>query len=207
MGILRRAAIAGVASVALGCRASREAVPPLVVESVTGEHVAPLDTPDARAICLLFVAPDCPISNVYAPEIERIASAYAPRRVSTFLVYSDPAFDAEDVRRHCEEYRLSAAALLDPEGRLARFCGATVTPEAAVWSPERGLAYLGRIDDLYVDLGKKRAQASERDLRNALEAVLAGQRAPVERTQAIGCFLPASPSAHEAGTAAGHGHP
>lgn len=201
MEVVRRAAIACLASVALGCRSSPDEVPPLVVESLSGEHVAPLDTPDAQAVCFLFVATDCPISNVYAPEIERIAAAYAPRRVSTFLVYSDPAFSADAVERHREEYRLSVPALLDPEGRLARFCGATVTPEAAVWSHEQGLAYVGRIDDLFVDLGKKRAQAEERDLRNALEAVLAGRPPPVARTQAIGCFLPLAPNEKE--TAAG----
>ncbi len=179
---------------AAACRPSavgQDPAPALVFEALDGARVAPLETPGALAACLFFVAPDCPIANAYAPEIERIARAYGPRRVACYLVYADAWFTPEDARRHGREFHLSLPALLDPEGRLSAFVGATVTPEAAVWSPREGLVYRGRIDDLYVDFGKKRAEPHERDLRAALDAVLAGERPPVARTRAIGCFLPA----------------
>lgn len=189
---------------ALACRPGAvqgEPVPALVLETLDGTRVAPLETPSALAVCLVFVAPDCPIANAYAPEIERIARAYGPRRVACYLVYADAWFTAEDARRHGAEFHLSLPALLDPEGRLARFVGATITPEAAVWSPHEGLVYRGRIDDRYVDFGKKRAEPGERDLRAALDAVLAGKRPPVARTRAVGCFLPV----HDATARSGEG--
>jgi hypothetical protein len=56
-----------------------------------------------------------------------------------------------------------------------------------------GLAYRGRIDDLYPELGKKRAAPTKRDLREALAAVLAGKPVPVPRTEAVGCSIPDLP--------------
>jgi len=50
--------------------------------------------------------------------------------------------------------------------------------------------YLGRIDDLYADLGKRRARATSLDLRDALDAVLADRPVPRPVTQAVGCFIP-----------------
>src|SRR5207244_1630362 len=46
--------------------------------------------------------------------------------------------------------------------------------------------YRGRIDDRYVDLGKRRIEPNRRDLREALTAVLAGQPVKEARTKAIG---------------------
>src|SRR5690349_2439903 len=52
------------------------------------------------ATVLLFVAPDCPISNAYAPEIGRLVDEYGPRGVAFFAVYADPRVSEDDVRQH-----------------------------------------------------------------------------------------------------------
>ena len=41
-----------------------------------------------------------------------------------------------------------------------------------------------------MDFGKQRAQPTRRDLRDALDAVLAGREPVVPRTEPIGCFIP-----------------
>jgi hypothetical protein len=70
---------------------------------------------------------------------------------------------------------------------------ATVTPEAAVFVPGPSgprLAYRGRIDDRYVDLGQARAAPVTRDLERVLEAIVAGKPVAARTTPAIGCFIP-----------------
>ena len=64
-----------------------------------------------------------------------------------------------------------------------------MTPEAAVFTPALELAYRGRIDDLWVDLGKSRPAPTKHDLDTALEAVLDGKPVPEAATPAIGCFI------------------
>ena len=66
---------------------------------------------------------------------------------------------------------------------------ARVTPEAAIFLPNRKLAYHGRIDDRYIDFGKARNAPTTHDLEAALEAVIAGKPVPSEATRAVGCYL------------------
>jgi hypothetical protein len=151
----------------------------------------PLLKPDRGAVHLLvFVNADCPISNRYAPELARVAEAYAGRGVRTFLVYEDPTLDVARVRKHLGEFYQGAAlpAVIDRDHAVARGAGATVTPTAVVQTAD-GRAYRGRIDDLYVSLGNARREPTERTLRLALDAVLAGGKAPRAETQAIGCYI------------------
>jgi hypothetical protein len=69
-----------------------------------------------------------------------------------------------------------------------KFVKATVTPEAAVVVGNR-VAYRGRIDDRYVDLGLERPKATTHDLADAVSAVLAGRPIANPTTQAVGCFI------------------
>ena len=81
-----------------------------------------------------------------------------------------------------------AEAFRDPQLALVRFTGATVTPEAVVVADAR-VAYRGRIDNRYVELGRERPAATERDLFDALSAIVAGKPAPHKATPAVGCFI------------------
>ena len=139
---------------------------------------------------LLFTAVDCPISNAYAPEVARLHADYAERGVGLLLVYSEPGLAADRIRRHVADYAYPVPARRDPELALARSVGASVTPEAAVLSPAGELLYRGRIDDRYLAFGQARREPGRRDLREALEAVLAGRPVAVPRTEAVGCSLP-----------------
>jgi hypothetical protein len=143
-----------------------------------------------KAIVFLFTSTDCPISNRFAPEVRRIATAFAPQGVLFRLVYVNPAEDATAIREHMAAFAYAGAtdAIRDPKHSLARFVGATITPEAVVYAGGR-VAYRGRIDDRYVDLGLERPAATTHDLADALAAVLAGKPVPHPTTQAVGCFI------------------
>ena len=49
----------------------------------------PEEWAQARAVVLFFVTTDCPLSNGYAPEMNRIEQAYAPRSVRFYAVQGD----------------------------------------------------------------------------------------------------------------------
>ena len=160
------------------------------VPDVDGRDRTPLAITVNRAVVLLFVTNDCPIANSYAPEIQRIQKAYAGAKFDFYLVYVDPALSAKAAKQHARDYGYTFPALLDRTQALARFTGATVTPEAAIVGANGKVLYRGRIDDRYVDFGKSRAQPTIRDLRNALDAVAQGKPVPPATGRAIGCFLP-----------------
>jgi len=142
----------------------------------------------AKAVVFLFTATDCPISNRYAPEIQRVYQAYADKGVTFFLVYPNPADTPALIREHVKSFGYKAQPLRDPKHDLARFTGATITPEAAVYAGGR-LVYRGRIDDRYVELGLERPTATTHDLADAIAAAVAGKPVPHATTQAVGCFI------------------
>jgi len=153
----------------------------------------PLDPRDEKANVLVFVTPDCPISNAYAPELNAIATDYAGKHVQFYVVHVDPGTTAEAAATHAKEYGYTSPVLLDSKHELARKLEITITPEVALVTAGGKLAYRGRIDDQWGDLRKKKPAPTRRDLRLALDAVLAGKSVPTSRTKAVGCDLPALP--------------
>ncbi len=159
---------------------------------VDGHEVKPLD-PVGPAAILFFITNDCPVANFYAPEIQRICGDYASKGVSCALMYSDPQLDAAAIRKHRAEYgyaKTTIAAVEDISHRVADATGATITPEAVVVGKGGKVLYRGRIDNFYAALGKPRRAATEHDLRDALDEVLAGKAVTHPQTQAIGCYIP-----------------
>ena len=161
----------------------------LVLEDIDGVRYGALDDAETNATVLLFMGAMCPISNQYAPEISSICDDYRSRGAECYLVFPEQGLTPQAAREHVSGYGLRFPAILDPDHRLTAKAGATITPEAAVFSREGALLYRGRIDDRHVDFGKSRRQAQRRDLRDALEAITEGRPVQIERTEAVGCFI------------------
>ena len=141
-----------------------------------------------KAVVLLFVRSDCPVSNRYAPELERQHQKYSPQGVDFHLVYPESGLTAGAMDKHRKEYGYTIPALLDARHQYAARARVLVTPEAAVFV--RGqLLYSGRIDDWYVDIGKARREAEHHDLDDVLAAVVAGKTVTPRHTKAVGCAI------------------
>lgn len=139
---------------------------------------------------LVFVMTDCPISNFYAPEIQKVCGEYAGKGVECSLVYEDVKPDATAVRKHLEEYGYKGVkTVLDADRKVANKNGVKVTPETVVLDSKGEIRYRGRIDDFYAALGKPRRAATTHELRDALDAVLAGKSVAVAETKALGCYI------------------
>ena len=161
-----------------------------VLRDVDGDkHLLPAD-PAAKATVMYFVTHDCPISNRYGPEIRRICKDYSARGVRCLMAYVDPMIGASEIQEHRRAFGATQPAVHDKDHFLADLAGATVTPESAVFDSAGNLVYRGRIDNLYAKLGTPRRNATELDLRDALDDLLAGRAVSRPRTQAVGCFIP-----------------
>jgi hypothetical protein len=179
------------ATMIAGVPASGAGAPPSIsLRDPDGHSVNPfLAAESSTAVVFLFTSVDCPVSNRYAPMVQRLHAEYAPKNVAFWLVYPNPTDTPDAVHKHLHEYGYPVHALLDPHHELVKLAGAVVTPEAAVFDKARALAYHGRIDDKYVSLGVERPAAARHDLADALAAVVAG-RTPAESTApAVGCFI------------------
>ena len=142
-----------------------------------------------RAVVLFFTMTDCPLANGYVPEMNRLREIYDPRGIAFYAVQTDRTIADADVRKYAQDFGYKFPMLNDPHSILARLSGATVTPEVAVLSGTGEVLYLGRIDNKVEDLTKPRYAATEPELRNALDAVLAGKAPKEARTRAVGCSI------------------
>lgn len=172
-----------------GCK-DQEAQGELGLIDLAGRRVAPFEGSDRQATVFLFLKTDCPISNRYAPEIQRLERVYGAQGVVIWLVYPDNDTSAEAIVGHVNEYRLPNRIARDPQHQAVRMSGATVTPEAALFSTDRKLVYRGRIDNRYVDFGKTRPEPTRYDLEEAIKALLDGRPIEQARTKAVGCCIP-----------------
>ena len=94
------------------------------------------------------------------------------------------------MRTHLREYGyLGFTAVVDRDRVAATHAKASITPQAFVIDRSGEIRYRGRIDNLYAALGTTRQQVTSHDLREALDAVLAGGKVPRPETEALGCFI------------------
>jgi redoxin len=163
--------------------------PPTFVD-LDGHELRPAENTETKAIALVFVLRDCPISNSYMPELNRLHDEFATRGVQMLLVQADSETTAPEAREHAKQYEIKSGVILDPRHEWVKQAGAATSPEAVVFSTAGQIVYRGRIDDQYVGLGKRRAVVTSHDLREALEAIVTGQPVPQPRTEAIGCPIP-----------------
>ena len=155
---------------------------------LAGRPFNPLTT-RTRATVLLFVGPDCPISNRYAPEIRRLADTYGSDETLFCRIYVDPNLDSKSIQQHLRAFSYDLPALRDPQHTLVAQAEAVTTPQAALFDRAGALVYSGRIDDRYIDFGKQRPAARTHDLEAALQAVLVGRAPSVSRTRSVGCYI------------------
>jgi AhpC/TSA family len=159
---------------------------------LNGHPVTELAPPGTRAVVLFFAASDCPVSNRYIPEIQRLTKQFEPLGVRVWFVYPNPGDNASVVRAHDQEYSITANTLLDTTQSLTRMAHVTTTPEAAIFTPWNGAlreVYRGRIDDRYLSIGTERPQATHHDLEEAIRAVLAGKLVPQPPGPPVGCSI------------------
>jgi len=160
------------------------------VRDVRGAAVS-LFAPAGMANVLVFVSSDCPIANGYAPDIQKLCSAYARRGVACTLIYEDAAIEPAAVQRHLTEFRYrDVRAVIDRDRSIAARARASVTPQAVVVDAAGTLRYRGRIDNRYAAFGKARRVVTAHELRDALDAVLSGTAVANPETAALGCFIP-----------------
>ena len=160
----------------------------LELPATDGKSYDPLAADGKKAVVLFFVSPFCSTTRPFMPEINQIAADYSDR-VVVYLVHSDSEITIEVALEHTILSEVKATVLIDKEQALAKQVKARITPEAVVLSPKGETLYQGRINDLYLGPTKRQRAATTKDLRDALDAVLAGKPVAAPQHEAQGCKI------------------
>ncbi len=148
-----------------------------------GETTSLFDYKDKKAVVVVFLSFDCPVSTSYVPVLADLARTYADKGVAFLAVVPGDEGDA----RRAGEYKIPFPVLDDPRRVAADALHARITPEAFVLDRGFVLRYRGRIDDAFAARLKRNREVTHFDLRDALDAVLAGKGVTPPVTKPIGC--------------------
>ena len=148
------------------------------------------ENPSAGSLkVILFLDPECPVTNAYMKEIKSIYADYNAKGVSFEAYFPMETVTDKDINAFLKKYNATFTGLKDPDLRKATRYKATVMPEVVLLNASGITVYQGAIDNWFYALGKSRPKATELYLRNALEATLNDNPIMQSKTQAIGCLI------------------
>jgi len=137
-----------------------------------------------KVVVIMFIATQCPVSNAYNERMEQLEVDYGARGVAFVGINSNKQESLEEVRDHARKHGFTFTVLKDPGNRVADAYDAQVTPEIFLLDSQGILRYHGRIDD-----SRDVQDVTSKDLRNALDALLAQKDVPRAETKAFGCTI------------------
>lgn len=142
------------------------------------------DYKSSKAIVLMFISTECPVSNAYNSRMAALAKTWKDKGVTFLGINSNKAEDVSAIKTHAKSNGLDFTILKDAGNKVADQLSASFTPEVYVLDGNLKLLYHGRIDDK-----RREEEVTTKDLNKALEEILAGKPVSVSRTKAFGCTI------------------
>ena len=133
---------------------------------------------------VMFISTKCPISNDYNERMTAVFNDYASKGIHFVFVNANVNEPAEEVEMHAKKAGFPFPVYKDAGNVIADKFGATVTPEAYVIDKTGTMVYHGSIDDQ-----RNANNVTEKRLRGALDAVMAGKAVAQAETKAFGCTI------------------
>lgn len=194
---------AGFHSLAIG-----DAAPDFKLPGVDGKEYSLASFAEARALLVVFTCNHCPTAQAYEERIIKLHADFRDKKVALVAIspndpqavrldelgYTDVGDSFEDMKLRATERQFAFPYLYDGETQKTSLAyGVVATPQVFLFDQDRKLRYVGRIDDADVKT------VTSHDARNAIEALLAGQPVPIEKTRTFGCSTKWSDKREEAG--------
>ena len=165
--------------------------PDFSLPDTEGGTVSLCDFADAPALLVSFICNHCPFVKHIAPAFASLTREYQAKGVAVVAINANdverfgddrPEMMAQEVRTRGYTFPY----LFDETQEVAKAYQAACTPDFFVFDREQRLVYRGQMDDSRPDSG---IQATGKDLRAALDAVLAGQPALENQKPSMGCNI------------------
>jgi peroxiredoxin len=158
-------------------------------KDAAGKATALHDIKAKKAIVVVFLSFDCPVSTSYSQPLADMADEFGKHGVAFVGLTVNQDETPAQVAKHAREFNLNFPVYLDRGFAAADALKAGITPEVFVLDSGHVLRYRGRIDDGYYARLKKNQQVMRQDLRQVLSEMVTGRPLSVTATEAIGCSI------------------
>ena len=174
--------------------------PDFNLPGVDGRNYRLADFAGAKILVVIFTCNHCPTAQAYEDRIIKLTSDYKNKGVAVVAIspndpeavrldelgYSDMSDTFKEMKIRAEDKGYNFPYLYDGETQKVTMAyGAVATPHLFIFDSQRKLQYTGRFDDSE----KTPKQINTKDAINAIEAILAGKKVPVEKTVTFGCSI------------------
>lgn len=158
---------------------------------VSGEPISLETFADQEALLVMFICQHCPFVRHVKQELAQIGKDYGPKGLGMV------AISANDVDNYPDDAPGKLKEMADDLGFTFPFCydetqetakryTAACTPDFFLFDRDRRLAYRGQLDD---SRPSNELPVTGKDLRSAIEKVLAGEPVSPEQKPSIGCNI------------------
>jgi peroxiredoxin len=167
------------------------AAPAFSLSSTTGDIVSLDDFSECSALLVVFICNHCPFVKHIREELACLGQDYQPHGVGMVAINSNDteAYPADSLDKMAEEMQVASYTfpyLLDESQLVAKAYDAACTPDFFLFDEDRVLVYRGQLDD---SRPGNEIPVTGKDLRAALDAVLAGQPVPDLQKPSVGCNI------------------
>lgn len=158
---------------------------------VSGKQISLATFADDQALLVMFLCRHCPFVLHVKHELTRIGSDYAEKPLGIVAISSNDAENfpndaPEHLKAMAEELDFKFPFCYDESQEVAKAYSAACTPDFFLFDGERKLVYRGQLDDARPENGKP---IDGRDLRAAIDAVLAGEPVSQDQRPSVGCNI------------------
>lgn len=161
--------------------------------NIDGKTVSLADFPEAKGFIVIFTCNHCPYAVAYEDRIIQLDKTFKPLGYPVIAINpNDPEVQPKDnmvqMKVRAKEKGFTFPYLLDQGQALYPQYGAEKTPHVFILQKngnKNRVEYIGAIDNNY----KNAAEATEKYVENAVNALLKGQKPAVNKTVAIGCSI------------------
>ncbi|MHB1023878.1 MAG: thioredoxin family protein [Acidobacteriaceae bacterium] len=163
---------------------------------VSGKLVTLKDFSKAKGLLVMFICKHCPYVKHVEQELARIGKDYAGAGLGIVAISSNDAVaypeDApEGMLEQAQRVGFVFPYLYDETQEVARAYNAACTPDFFLFDGQQKLVYRGQLDDSRPRRGDSGNDipVTGKDLRAAIDAVLAGRAVPIEQRPGLGCNI------------------
>jgi peroxiredoxin len=165
-----------------------QAAPDFKLPGVDGKQYSLASFKPAKLLVVAFTCNHCPYVIGSEDRMNRFFADYSPRGVAMVAINSNeteghPTDSFEHMVQRAKDKQFKFAYVRDETQQTALDYGALRTPHFYVFDQDRKLRYTGRMDDNPRTPGQEKT----RELRDAVDALLAGREPAVPVTNPIGC--------------------
>lgn len=163
---------------------------PFSLPATDGKGYGPLDFKDKAVLVVIFMCNHCPYVKATIDRMIAIQKDYQAKGVQLIGINANdpeeyPEDSFESMQKWVQEKGINFPYLQDESQEIAKLYQAQCTPDIYVFNQERKLVYHGRIDDNWKD----ESAVTKRELREALDAILAHQPLPEKQMPSMGCGI------------------